>query len=98
MTTPLLLVDRDGTIIAEPEDHQVDALSKVRFLEGKGLITPERTPAGYRLFSDDQVERLRFVLTSQRDRFWPLKVIRERLDAHDRGLDVADDGAVVWKK
>lgn len=63
-------------------------ISKVRFLEGKGLITPERTPAGYRLFSDDQVERLRFVLTSQRDRFWPLKVIADALDQMDRGLSV----------
>ena len=64
--------------------------SKVRFLEAQGLVTPERTPAGYRLFRAEDVERLRYVLTAQRDRFWPLKVIREALDAMDRGL--ADPG------
>ncbi|MDO5627302.1 MAG: MerR family transcriptional regulator [Mobilicoccus sp.] len=63
-------------------------ISKIRFLESEGLVTPERTPAGYRSFSEDDVERLRFVLTAQRDRFWPLKVIREALDARDRGLDL----------
>jgi DNA-binding transcriptional MerR regulator len=60
--------------------------SKVRFLETQGLVTPERTPAGYRLFGVEDVERLRYILTAQRDRFWPLKVIREALDALDRGL------------
>jgi DNA-binding transcriptional MerR regulator len=62
------------------------SISKIRFLEAEGLITPERTPSGYRHFSDEDVERLRYILTAQRDRFWPLKVIRESLDALDRGL------------
>lgn len=62
------------------------SISKIRFLESEGLITPERTASGYRSFSADDVERLRYVLTAQRDRFWPLKVIREALDALDRGL------------
>ncbi|WP_462417475.1 transcriptional regulator FtsR [Kytococcus sp. Marseille-QA3725] len=63
-------------------------ISKIRFLEGKGLINPERTPSGYRMFSDTQVDRLRFILTSQRDRFWPLRVIADALDQMDRGLAV----------
>lgn len=66
-------------------------ISKIRFLEAEGLVSPERTPSGYRSFSPDDVERLRFVLTAQRDRFWPLRVIREALDARDRGLDVGLD-------
>lgn len=65
-------------------------ISKIRFLEAEGLVRPERTPSGYRSFSEDDVERLRFVLTAQRDRFWPLRVIREALDARDRGLEVPD--------
>ena len=66
-------------------------ISKIRFLESEGLVTPRRTPSGYRAFSEEDVERLRFVLTAQRDRFWPLKVIREALDARDRGLEVSLD-------
>ena len=53
------------------------SISKIRFLEAEGLVTPERTPSGYRHFSEDDVERLRYILTAQRDRFWPLKVIRD---------------------
>ena len=67
-------------------------ISKIRFLEAEGLVTPERTASGYRTFSDDDVERLRYILSAQRDRFWPLKVIRESLDALDRGLAPADRG------
>lgn len=55
-------------------------VSKIRFLESEGLIDPERTPSGYRKFSEQDIERLRFVLRLQRDHFLPLKVIRERLD------------------
>lgn len=64
-------------------------ISKIRFLEAEGLLTPERTPSGYRTFSPDDVERLRYILTAQRDRFWPLKVIAEALDQLDRGLEPA---------
>lgn len=63
-------------------------ISKVRFLEDQGLVTPRRTPSGYRQFSPDDVERLRFVLECQRDRFWPLKVIRERLEEMDSQRDL----------
>ncbi|MEU2178499.1 MULTISPECIES: transcriptional regulator FtsR [Nocardia] len=60
-------------------------ISKIRFLEAEGLIRPERTPSGYRRFSVADVERLRFVLTAQRDQYLPLKVIKEQLEAIDSG-------------
>lgn len=59
--------------------------SKIRFYEEKGLISPQRTAAGYRQFREADVERLRFVLALQRDHYLPLKVIREYLDAIDQG-------------
>lgn len=55
-------------------------ISKIRFLEAEGLVTPERTASGYRRFSQQDVERLRSVLTLQRDQYLPLKVIRDALD------------------
>ena len=54
-------------------------ISKIRFLEGEGLIEPERTPSGYRKFYSDDVDRLRKILKMQRDEYLPLKVIKERL-------------------
>ncbi|WP_039824190.1 transcriptional regulator FtsR [Nocardia testacea] len=60
-------------------------ISKIRFLEAEGLIRPERTPSGYRRFSVADCERLRFVLTAQRDQYLPLKVIKEQLEAIDSG-------------
>jgi DNA-binding transcriptional MerR regulator len=69
--------------------------SKVRFLEDKGLIKPERTPAGYRKFSGDDVDRLRYALRMQRDHYLPLKVIGEHLDAIDRGLEPPPIDSVV---
>lgn len=61
-------------------------IPKIRFLEDKGLVKPERTPAGYRKFSAEDVDRLRYVLRMQRDHYLPLRVIGEHLDAIDRGL------------
>ncbi len=55
-------------------------ISKIRFLEAQGLVSPQRSPSGYRKFYDEDVERLRYVLTQQRDHFLPLKVIRDRLN------------------
>lgn len=55
------------------------SVSKIRFLESEGLLEPERTPAGYRKFRTEDVERLRAILRLQRDSFLPLKVIRKRL-------------------
>ncbi len=77
-----------GAVLRTLQDDFPDVtISKIRFLEAEGLIKPERTPSGYRSFSDRDVERLRYVLEAQRDRFWPLKVIREALDSLDRGVD-----------
>lgn len=59
--------------------------SKLRFLEEQGLVDPVRTPGGYRQYSPADVERLRFVLRQQRDRYLPLKVIGEQLAALDAG-------------
>lgn len=64
-------------------------VSKIRFLESEGLIEPERTPSGYRKFTYRDLERLRYVLSAQRDHYLPLKVIRENLDAIDRGAQQA---------
>ncbi len=75
------------------------SISKIRYLESEGLVEPERTAAGYRKFSRDDVERLRYILTAQKDNYYPLKVIREHLDAMDRGLHpparVGPDGAAA---
>lgn len=60
-------------------------ISKIRFLEAEGLVTPERSPSGYRRFTAYDCARLRFVLTAQRDRYLPLKVIKAQLDAQPDG-------------
>jgi DNA-binding transcriptional MerR regulator len=62
-------------------------ISKIRFLESEGLVEPARTPSGYRKFSHGDVERLRYVLSAQREQYLPLRVIKEYLDAIDRGLE-----------
>ncbi len=56
-------------------------ISKIRFLESQGLISPERTSSGYRKFYDDDVELLRVILTEQRRNYLPLRVIKDRLDS-----------------
>ncbi len=61
--------------------------SKIRFLESEGLVEPERTPSGYRKYSEQDMERLRYILRAQREQYLPLKVIKEHLDAIDRGLE-----------
>lgn len=55
-------------------------ISKIRFLESQGLIEPERTPSGYRKFTDSEIERLRYILREQETNYLPLRVIRDRLD------------------
>ena len=64
-------------------------ISKIRFLESEGLIEPQRTPSGYRKFTGIDLERLKYVLSAQRDQYLPLRVIKENLDALDRGLEPA---------
>lgn len=78
-----------GAVLRELQPEFPDlTVSKIRYLETEGLISPERRASGYRLFNDADRARLRFILAAQRDRFWPLKVIREALDRLDQGLDV----------
>jgi DNA-binding transcriptional MerR regulator len=60
-------------------------ISKIRFLEAEGLVTPQRSPSGYRRFTAYDCARLRYVLTAQRDHYLPLKVIKARLDEHPDG-------------
>ncbi|MFZ5872393.1 MAG: MerR family transcriptional regulator [Actinomycetota bacterium] len=77
-----------GEVLAELRPDFDDVThSKIRFLEDQGLVEPQRTPSGYRKFTPADVERLRLVLALQRDRYLPLRVIREYLDAVDRGLE-----------
>lgn len=70
-------------------------IPKIRFLESEGLIKPDRTPSGYRKFSSQDIDRLRYVLRMQRDHYLPLKVIGEHLDAMDRGLEPPPIESVV---
>ena len=78
-----------GAVLRELQEDFPDlTVSKIRYLETEGLISPERRASGYRLFTPADVARLRFILTAQRDRFWPHKVIKDALDRLDRGLDV----------
>ncbi|MEU9638045.1 MerR family transcriptional regulator [Streptomyces tendae] len=79
-----------GAVLNALRDEFPDiTISKIRFLESEGLVEPRRTPAGYRKFSAHDVERLAQVLRMQRDHYLPLKVIREHLDAVERGEAVA---------
>ena len=70
-------------------------ISKIRFLESEGLIEPQRTPSGYRKFTSTDLDRLRYVLLLQRDQYLPLRVIKENLEALDRGLEPAANGGVA---
>jgi DNA-binding transcriptional MerR regulator len=60
-------------------------ISKIRFLESEGLVTPQRSPSGYRRFTAYDNARLRFILTAQRDQYLPLKVIKAQLDSQPDG-------------
>ena len=73
--------------------------SKIRFLEAEGLIAPERASSGYRRFAVADIERLRFILTAQRDEYLPLRVIKERLDAlsGDGGAGAAASAAALTR-
>lgn len=70
-----------GEVLALLQSEFPDiTLSKIRFLEGEGLIEPQRSPSGYRKFTHHDVERLRYILTAQRDHYLPLRVIKDQLD------------------
>lgn len=80
-STPLMSI---GEVLAQLRVEFPDVtISKLRFLEAEGLVEPQRTPAGYRKYSWDDVARLRFVLTAQRDQYLPLRVIRDQLAEWD---------------
>jgi DNA-binding transcriptional MerR regulator len=77
-----------GEVLAQlrPEFPDISP-SKIRFLEAEGLIEPERSRSGYRRFSAADVQRLRQILTMQRDSYLPLRIIRERLDGNGPAQD-----------
>ena len=81
--TPRLTI---GEVLAVLRDDFPDVtISKIRYLESEDLVHPQRTASGYRKFSRADVSRLRYVLTAQRDHYLPLRVIKDHLDALDRG-------------
>lgn len=70
-----------GEVLVELRAEFPDiSVSKIRFLESEGLISPARSPSGYRRFAPADVQQLRFILTAQRDQYLPLRVIKERLE------------------
>jgi len=79
------------------------SISKIRYLEDQKLLTPRRTPGGYRLYTQGDVARLRTILRMQRDEFLPLRVIRQELaagrtgDATPAPGRVARDGMRAWR-
>lgn len=81
-----------GRLAADFPDLTV---SKIRYLESGGLISPGRTPAGYRRFTEEDVEKLRWVLAAQRDQYLPLKVIRQHLAADGPRVTAGDADAIV---
>jgi DNA-binding transcriptional MerR regulator len=73
-----------GQVLAQLRQEFPDVSpSKIRFLEAEGLIQPQRAESGYRRFALTDIERLRYILTAQRDEYLPLRVIKERLVAMD---------------
>ena len=75
-----------GEVLSQLQDEFPDVtISKIRFLEAEGLVTPARSPSGYRRFTAYDCARLRFILTAQREQYLPLKVIKAQLDAQPDG-------------
>ncbi|WP_395105782.1 MerR family transcriptional regulator [Actinomadura sp. SCN-SB] len=87
-----LMTIGDVLALLKPDFPDI-TISKIRFLESEGLIEPQRSPSGYRKFSDADVDRLRYILTCQRDHYLPLRVIRQHLQALDRGEPVPPPGS-----
>src|ERR687892_815862 len=98
-TTPAASSDRKALTIGAvakilSREFEDISISKIRYLEDQKLLSPRRTPGGYRLYSQADVERLRAILRMQRDEFLPLRVIRQELASGDfsgqrRGSDAA---------
>src|SRR6201987_555827 len=84
--TPALAGMSIGAVldVLRPEFPDV-TISKIRFLEAEGLVTPQRSASGYRRFTAYDCARLRYALTTQRDHYLPLKVIKAQLDAQPDG-------------
>jgi DNA-binding transcriptional MerR regulator len=83
-----------GEVLAQLRGEFPDvSVSKIRFLESEGLIQPARSPSKYRRFSPADVERLRYILTAQRDEYLPLRVIKDRLAAAEDDAGEDCDGA-----
>ncbi|MGH3040539.1 MAG: MerR family transcriptional regulator, partial [Gaiellaceae bacterium] len=71
-----------GAVCSRLQDEFPDiSISKIRYLEDQGLLAPRRTQGGYRLFTEEDMERLETILRLQRDEFLPLRVIRQELAA-----------------
>jgi len=91
------VIERDylsiGEVLAQLLEEFPDVtISKIRFLESQGLIEPERTPSGYRKFTSDEVERLRFILREQKTSYLPLRIIKDRLE--DESQDISREVSV----
>jgi len=83
-----------GHVVTVLKDDYPDlTISKIRYLESEGLITPERAPSGYRRYAETDIERLRYILDSQKNQYLPLKVIKDNLDMMDRGEQPPDADA-----
>lgn len=88
-----------GEVLAQLLEEFPDVtISKIRFLESQGLITPERTASGYRKFTETEVDRLRVILREQKAHYLPLRVIKDRLDDDtsdiSRELKLVTDGVI----
>jgi DNA-binding transcriptional MerR regulator len=83
-----------GEVLAQLQGEYDVSVSKIRFLESEGLIEPARSPSGYRRFGSADIERLRYILSAQRDQYLPLRVIKEKLGALDRGEDPSPRAAL----
>jgi DNA-binding transcriptional MerR regulator len=88
--TPRFTIGEVLTLLRD--DFPDVTISKIRYLESEDLVHPQRTASGYRKFSSADVDRLRYVLVAQRDHYLPLKVIKEHLDALDRGEPLPGNG------
>lgn len=97
------MTTRDFLSIGEVLAHLLEefpdvTISKIRFLESQGLIEPERTPSGYRRFTESEVERLRVILREQKAHYLPLRVIKDQLDDEtsdiSRELRLVSDGVI----
>jgi DNA-binding transcriptional MerR regulator len=88
-----------GEVLVELRAEFPDiSVSKIRFLESEGLISPARTPSGYRRFNQADVEKLRFILTAQRDEYLPLRIIKERLERRTTTGDRAGSTEMVSRR